>query len=57
MASNLLGCLRNIHILSLVNAGLNDLFTPPYLARVVTEGLSEAGLEVWAGLRCLSDAV
>ncbi len=32
---------------SLVIAGLNDLFTPPYLARGVAEGVSEGKLEVW----------
>jgi pimeloyl-ACP methyl ester carboxylesterase len=32
---------------SLIIAGLNDLFAPPYLARGVAEGLSEVELEIW----------
>jgi pimeloyl-ACP methyl ester carboxylesterase len=32
---------------SLIIAGLSDLFTPPYLARAVAEGLSEVELEIW----------
>lgn len=32
---------------SLVIAGMNDLFTPPYLARAVAEKLVEVELEVW----------
>ena len=32
---------------SLVIAGLNDLLTPPYLARAVAEGLVNGELEVW----------
>jgi 3-oxoadipate enol-lactonase len=32
---------------SLIIAGLNDLFTPPYMARGVAEGLSEVELEIW----------
>jgi 3-oxoadipate enol-lactonase len=47
MASDLSDCLRAIHAPSLVIAGLNDLCTPPYLARVVAEGLSEVELEIW----------
>jgi 3-oxoadipate enol-lactonase len=47
MASDLSDCLRNIRTPSLVIAGLNDLFTPPYLARAVAEELSEVELEVW----------
>jgi 3-oxoadipate enol-lactonase len=47
MASDLSDCLRAIHAPSLVIAGLNDLFTPPYLARVVADGLSEVELEIW----------
>ena len=47
MASDLSDCLRDIHTPSLVIAGLNDLFTPPYLARAVAEGLSEVELEIW----------
>jgi pimeloyl-ACP methyl ester carboxylesterase len=37
-------------IYCLVIAGLNDLFTPPYLARSVAEGLSEVELEIWEGM-------
>jgi 3-oxoadipate enol-lactonase len=47
MASDLSDCLRDIHAPSLVIAGLNDLFTPPYLARAVADGLPEVELEVW----------
>jgi 3-oxoadipate enol-lactonase len=47
MASDLSDCLRAIHTPSLVIVGLNDLFTPPYLARVVADGLSEVELEIW----------
>jgi 3-oxoadipate enol-lactonase len=32
---------------SLMIAGLNDLFAPPYLARGVAEGLAEVELEIW----------
>jgi 3-oxoadipate enol-lactonase len=32
---------------SLVIAGLKDLFTPPYMARGVAEGLAEVELEIW----------
>jgi aminoacrylate hydrolase len=72
MASDLSDCLRAIHIPSLVIAGLNDLFMPLYLARVVADGLSEVELEIWeeaghfpflrnpgaltAGLRCSAGA-
>ena len=41
--------LGEIRAPSLVIAGLNDLFTPPYLARAVVEGLSEVEHEVWEG--------
>src|SRR5512132_4169781 len=47
MAADLSERLRAIHAPSLVIAGLNDLFTPPYLARAVTDGLSEVELEKW----------
>jgi pimeloyl-ACP methyl ester carboxylesterase len=30
-----------------VIAGMNDLFTPPYLAREVAAGLCEVELEIW----------
>ena len=32
---------------SLIIAGLNDLFAPPYLARGLAEGLAEVELEIW----------
>jgi pimeloyl-ACP methyl ester carboxylesterase len=47
MASNLMEYLRDIHVPSLVIAGLNDLFTPPYLARAVAEHLPKVELEIW----------
>lgn len=47
MASDVSDCLRDIHAPSLVIAGLNDLFTPPYVARAVAEGLSKVELEIW----------
>jgi 3-oxoadipate enol-lactonase len=47
MASDLSECLREIHAPSLVIAGLHDLFTPPYLARAVAEGIFKVELEVW----------
>jgi pimeloyl-ACP methyl ester carboxylesterase len=47
LASDLTGSLRDIRVPSLVIGGLNDLFTPPYLARAVAEELSEVELEVW----------
>jgi pimeloyl-ACP methyl ester carboxylesterase len=47
MASDLKDRLRDIRPPSLVITGLNDLFTPPYLARAVADGLSEVELEVW----------
>ena len=47
MAADLSDRLRAIHAPSLVIAGLNDLFTPPYLARAVADGLSEVELEIW----------
>jgi 3-oxoadipate enol-lactonase len=47
LASDLTDNLQDIHVPSLIIAGLNDLFTPPYLARAVAEGLSEVELEVW----------
>jgi pimeloyl-ACP methyl ester carboxylesterase len=46
MASNLSDRLRAIHAPSLVVAGLNDLFTPSYLARAVADGLSEVEWEI-----------
>jgi 3-oxoadipate enol-lactonase len=47
LASDLSHRLKAIHAPSLVLAGLNDLFTPPYLARAVADGLSEVELEIW----------
>ena len=49
LAFDLAGKLGQIRAPSLLIAGLNDLFTPPYLARAVAEGLSEVELEVWEG--------
>jgi hypothetical protein len=43
MASDPLDCLSAIHVPRLVSAGLYDLCTPPYLARVVADGLSKVG--------------
>jgi pimeloyl-ACP methyl ester carboxylesterase len=40
--------LGDIRVPSLVIAGLNDLFTPPYLAREVAQGLLAVELEVWS---------
>jgi pimeloyl-ACP methyl ester carboxylesterase len=47
LASDLTGKLGDIRTPALVIAGMNDLFTPPYLARAVAEGLAEVELEVW----------
>jgi 3-oxoadipate enol-lactonase len=47
MAADLSDRLRAIHAPSLVIAGLNALFMPPYLARAVADGLSEVELEIW----------
>lgn len=47
LASDLPDRLGKIQAPSLVIAGLNDLFTPPYLARSVAEGLAEVELEIW----------
>lgn len=41
--------LREIRTPSLVVAGMHDLFTPPYLARSVVDGLPIKELEVWEG--------
>jgi 3-oxoadipate enol-lactonase len=72
MASDLSDHLSEIHVPSLVIAGLNDLSMPPYMARTVAAGLSEVELEggkregiphfsriphaLTAGSRCSSDA-
>jgi pimeloyl-ACP methyl ester carboxylesterase len=37
----------DIRLPSLVIAGMNDLLTPPYLARAVADALVEVDLEVW----------
>jgi pimeloyl-ACP methyl ester carboxylesterase len=47
LASDVTESLREIRARSLVIGGMNDLFTPPYLAREVAEGLSEVELEIW----------
>jgi 3-oxoadipate enol-lactonase len=47
MAFDLAERLRDIRVPSLVIAGLNDLFTPPYLALTVAEALVEVELEIW----------
>jgi pimeloyl-ACP methyl ester carboxylesterase len=47
LASDVTGNLGEIQVPSLVIGGMNDLFTPPYLAREVAQGLSEVELEVW----------
>jgi pimeloyl-ACP methyl ester carboxylesterase len=40
--------LGEIRVPSLVIAGMNDLFTPPYLARQVATALIEVELEIWS---------
>jgi pimeloyl-ACP methyl ester carboxylesterase len=47
LACDLRAEIGQIRAPSLIIAGLNDLFTPPYLARGVAEGLSEVELEIW----------
>jgi len=47
LATDLRYHLGRIGAPSLIIAGLNDLFTPPYLARGVAERLSEVELEIW----------
>jgi pimeloyl-ACP methyl ester carboxylesterase len=47
LAFNVRGRLKEIRVPGLVIAGMQDLFTPPYLARAVAEGLSEGKLEIW----------
>jgi 3-oxoadipate enol-lactonase len=49
LASDVDVAFGDIRIPSLVIAGLNDLFTPPYLARAVADVLVEVELEVWSG--------
>jgi pimeloyl-ACP methyl ester carboxylesterase len=47
LASDLRAEIAQIKAPSLIIAGLNDLFAPPYLARGVAEGLAEVELEIW----------
>lgn len=47
LASGMTESLGEIRVPSLVIGGMNDLFTPPYLAREVAEGLSEVECEIW----------
>jgi pimeloyl-ACP methyl ester carboxylesterase len=47
LASDLRSEIAQIKAPSLIVAGLNDLFAPPYLARGVAEGLAEVELEIW----------
>jgi pimeloyl-ACP methyl ester carboxylesterase len=46
---DLRGKLEGVRAPTLVIAGLNDLLTPPYLARAVAEGLVKSQLEIWEG--------
>jgi pimeloyl-ACP methyl ester carboxylesterase len=48
LAYSVAGELGDIRAPTLVIAGLNDLFTPPYLAREVASGLLAVELEVWS---------
>jgi pimeloyl-ACP methyl ester carboxylesterase len=47
LASDVDSNLSQIRVPSLVIAGMNDLFTPPYLAREVAAALFEVELEIW----------
>jgi pimeloyl-ACP methyl ester carboxylesterase len=47
LACDLRAEIRQIKAASLIISGLNDLFSPPYLARGVAEGLAEVELEIW----------
>jgi pimeloyl-ACP methyl ester carboxylesterase len=47
LASDLRAEIAQIKAPSLIIAGLNDLFAPPYLARGVAESLAEVELEIW----------
>jgi 3-oxoadipate enol-lactonase len=47
LASNVDGDLKAIRVPSLVITGMNDLFTPPYLAREVAAQLFDVELETW----------
>jgi pimeloyl-ACP methyl ester carboxylesterase len=48
LSSSVAGELGDIRAPCLVIAGLNDLFTPPYLAREVAQGLLAVELEIWS---------
>jgi pimeloyl-ACP methyl ester carboxylesterase len=48
LASDVDAALGNIRVPSLVIAGMNDLLTPPYLAREVAAALVEVELEIWS---------
>jgi pimeloyl-ACP methyl ester carboxylesterase len=48
LSTSLVGELGDIRAPSLIIAGLNDLFTPPYLAREVARELPTVELEVWS---------
>jgi 3-oxoadipate enol-lactonase len=47
LAGDLRAEIRQIKVASLIIAGLNDLFIPPYLARGVADGLAAVELEIW----------
>jgi pimeloyl-ACP methyl ester carboxylesterase len=47
LACDLRAEIKQIKAASLIIAGLNDLFVPPYLARGVADGLAEVELEIW----------
>jgi len=47
LAFDVRDCLREVRVPGLVIAGMHDLFTPPYLARPVAEGLFNGTLEIW----------
>jgi pimeloyl-ACP methyl ester carboxylesterase len=47
LASGVDGDLSQIHIPSLVITGINDLLTPPYLARELAAQLVDVELEIW----------
>jgi pimeloyl-ACP methyl ester carboxylesterase len=49
LASNVDADLSEMRVPSLVISGLNDLFTPPYLAREVAARLFDVELEIWNG--------
>jgi pimeloyl-ACP methyl ester carboxylesterase len=47
LASDVDADLGGIRVPSLIIAGMNDLFTPPYLAREVAAALFDVELEIW----------